>query len=80
MTYACDTELCDTTHDQSQTRPSELSAKISTHPITPLPWEAFASQATKVVVARVSAILTIWKVNYNHPHHWLRSEDILAIQ
>ena len=63
-----------------QTRLAELSAKISTHPITALPREAFASEATKVVVACMSALLTVWKIYYNHPNNWLRSEDILAIQ
>ena len=63
-----------------QTRLSELSAKISTHPVTALPREAFGSEATKVVVACMSAILTVWRINYNHPHNWLRSEDVLAIQ
>ena len=62
------------------TRLSELSAKISTHPITALPREAFACEATKVVVACMPAILTVWRINYNHPHNWLISEDILAIQ
>ncbi len=69
MTHACDTELCDTTQDNSQIRLSEPSAKISTHPITALPREAFASDSTKVVVASMSAILTVWKINYNHPQN-----------
>ena len=63
-----------------QTHLSKLSAKISTHPITALPRETFASEATKVVVACMSAILTVCKINYNHPINWLRSDDILAIQ
>ncbi len=52
-----------------QIRLSEPSAKISTHPITALPREAFASDSTKVVVACMSAILTVWKINYNHRHN-----------
>ena len=59
---------------------AELSAKISTHSIAALPREAFPSEVIKVVVACMSAILTVWKINYNHPHNWPRSDDILAIQ
>ena len=80
MTHACDTELCDTTHDQSPDRSFKTVGKNFNSSNYRSPLGNFASEAAKVVVACMSAILTVCKINYNHPINWMRSDDILAIQ